>query len=116
SGSLGSALTHQLLDRGAKTIRVLDTDEYGLFKLQRGLEYESQRKRLRLLLGDIRDYGRVRMAMQGVDTVYHTAAIKNLELTEYNPIEACKTNITGTSTLVEAALEARPSKFLFLSS
>ncbi len=54
--------------------------------------------------------------MSKCDLVYHCAAIKNLEVSEYNPIEACKTNITGTSNVVEAAFEAQPSKFIYVSS
>ncbi len=100
----------------ARSVRVLDTDEYGLARLKRELHSLDKATSLRLLLGDIRDYARVRLAMEKTDIVVHCAAVKNLDITEYNPIETCKTNVTGTSTLVEAAFEAKPEKFLFISS
>ena len=115
AGSLGAVLARQLLfEHNARTVRVLDNDEYGLSKLKRTLHSD----RLRLLLGDIRDVDRTRMAVEGADIVFHCAAVKNLEVSEYNPIEACKTNVTGTANVVEATLAARkpPRKFIFVSS
>jgi UDP-N-acetylglucosamine 4,6-dehydratase/5-epimerase len=108
-------LVKQLLfEHQARTVRVLDNDEYGLSKIKRWLHSDK----LRLLLGDIRDVDRIRMAVEGSDIVYHLAACKNLEVSEYNPIEACKTNVTGISNVVEATLSARkpPTKFIFVSS
>lgn len=117
AGSLGSILTRRLLEQRAGVVRVLDSDEYGLAKLKRTLGQQPEvADRLRLLLGDIRDVDRLRLAMRECSLVYHCAAIKNLEVSEYNPIEACKTNIAGTSNLVEAAFETRPEKFVFVSS
>jgi UDP-N-acetylglucosamine 4,6-dehydratase len=115
AGSLGTELVKALLATDAKSIRVLDHDEYGLACLKRSI-VPDQQHRLRLLLGNIRDADRVRLAMQGSDIVIHAAALKNMEISEYNPIEACLTNIHGTSILVEAAFATRPEKFIFVSS
>ena len=60
---------------------------------------------LRYFIGDVRDVERLRRAMHGVDIVVHAAALKQVPACEYNPMEAIKTNIMGTSNVVEAALD-----------
>jgi len=71
---------------------------------------------LRYFIGDVRDQDRLRRAMQGVDVVVHAAALKQVPACEYNPKEAIKTNINGTSNVVEAALDAGVKKVLALST
>ena len=71
---------------------------------------------LRYFIGDVRDQDRLRRAMQGVDIVVHAAALKQVPACEYNPMEAIKTNIMGTSNVVEAALDVGVSKVLALST
>jgi UDP-N-acetylglucosamine 4,6-dehydratase len=72
--------------------------------------------RLRYFLGDVRDLPRLRRAMQGVDIVVHAAALKQVPACEYNPMEAVKTNIIGTSNVVDAAIDAKVEKVLALST
>jgi UDP-N-acetylglucosamine 4,6-dehydratase len=71
---------------------------------------------LRYFIGDIRDRDRLQRAMQGVDIVVHAAALKQVPACEYNPMEAIKTNIMGTSNVVEAALDAGVKKVMALST
>jgi UDP-N-acetylglucosamine 4,6-dehydratase len=71
---------------------------------------------LRYFIGDVRDGDRLRRAMHGVDTVVHAAALKQVPACEYNPMEAIKTNILGSSNVVEAALDAGVNKVLALST
>ncbi len=71
---------------------------------------------LRYFIGDVRDQDRLHRAMQGVDVVVHAAALKQVPACEYNPKEAIKTNINGTSNVVEAALDAGVKKVLALST
>jgi UDP-N-acetylglucosamine 4,6-dehydratase len=71
---------------------------------------------LRYFIGDVRDLPRLRRAMQGVDVVVHAAALKQVPACEYNPMEAVKTNILGTSNVVDAAIDARVEKVMFLST
>lgn len=71
---------------------------------------------LRYFIGDVRDQDRLRRAMEGVDIVVHAAALKQVPACEYNPMEAIKTNIMGTSNVVEAALDVGVSKVLALST
>jgi UDP-N-acetylglucosamine 4,6-dehydratase len=71
---------------------------------------------LRYFIGDVRDLNRLRRAMQGVDIVVHAAALKQVPACEYNPMEAIKTNILGSSNVIEAALDADVSKVMALST
>jgi UDP-N-acetylglucosamine 4,6-dehydratase len=77
-----------------------------------GLDHAS----LRYFIGDVRDVERLRRAMHGVDIVVHAAALKQVPACEYNPMEAVKTNILGSSNVVEAALDAGVKKVLALST
>ena len=71
---------------------------------------------LRYFIGDIRDVERLRRAMHGVDIVIHAAALKQVPACEYNPMEAIKTNILGSSNVIEAALDMSVKKVLALST
>jgi len=71
---------------------------------------------LRYFIGDVRDEERLRRAMHGVDIVIHAAALKQVPACEYNPMEAIKTNILGSSNIVEAALDAGVKKVMALST
>jgi UDP-N-acetylglucosamine 4,6-dehydratase/5-epimerase len=77
-----------------------------------GFEHPS----LRYFIGDVRDLERMRRAFQGVDIVIHAAALKQVPACEYNPMEAIKTNILGSSNVVEAALDAGVKRVLALST
>jgi UDP-N-acetylglucosamine 4,6-dehydratase len=72
--------------------------------------------RLRFFIGDVRDESRLRRAMHGVDIVVHAAALKQVPACEYNPMEAIKTNILGSSNVIEAALECGVQRVLALST
>jgi len=71
---------------------------------------------LRYFIGDVRDQERLRRAMHGVDIVVHAAALKQVPACEYNPMEAVKTNILGSSNVIEAALDANIESVLALST
>jgi len=112
SGSIGSAIVKKLLNYPVKTVRVFDIDEHRLFKLKRSLND----KRLRFLLGNILDKDRIEMACSNVDIIIHTAAIKNIEISEFNPIETIDVNINGTVNLIKTCIKIKPKKFLNLST
>ncbi len=71
---------------------------------------------LRYFIGDVRDQQRLKRAMHGVDIVVHAAALKQVPACEYNPLEAIKTNILGSSNVIEAALDAGVDKVMALST
>jgi UDP-N-acetylglucosamine 4,6-dehydratase len=72
--------------------------------------------RLRYFIGDVRDRERLRRAMQGVEVVVHTAALKQVPACEYNPIEAVVTNIEGGRNVIEAALDTGVKRVIALST
>jgi len=100
TGSLGIALTTKLLKTNADTIRIFSRDELK----QSQMESDFHDERLRFLIGDVRDKERLEKAVEGVDIVVHTAALKQVPVIEYNPFEAIKTNVQGSQNLVEACL------------
>jgi UDP-N-acetylglucosamine 4,6-dehydratase (inverting) len=73
-------------------------------------------ERLRFFLGDVRDLDRLRRAMQGIDTVVHAAALKQVPASEYNPMEFVKTNILGAQNVIEAALDTGVKRVVALST
>lgn len=102
TGTIGRGLVRSLLQDNAEVVRVLSRDEAKQWEMQQ--EY-GDHPRLRFLLGDVRDKDRLRRAMEGVDLVFHTAALKHVPACEYNPFEAVKTNVLGTQNVIEAAME-----------
>ena len=112
AGSICSVLVKRLLEYPVGSIRVLDIDEHALFKLKR----ELHDSRLRLLLGNVLDKERCERAFQGVDIVIHAAAVKNIEITEFNPIETIDTNVQGTINMIQSAIKNKPKKFVNIST
>ena len=112
AGSIGSILVETLLKFPIQSVRVLDIDEYALAKLNKKL----QDKRLRILLGSILDKDRVEIAGDGVDIVFHLAAIKNIEISEFNPIETIDTNVNGTVNVIKMLIKQKPLKFINIST
>jgi FlaA1/EpsC-like NDP-sugar epimerase len=112
AGSIGSALVGRLLRYPVNSVRVLDINEYELFNLKR--LYNN--KKLRLFLGSVNDSDRVEIAGNDVDIVFHLAAAKNIEITEYNPIETINTNINGIINLIKMMIKNKPKKFINIST
>ena len=112
AGSVGSKLTQRLLEYPVRAIRVLDIDEHALFHLGHSLNDS----RLRLLLGDVQNLERVEMAGFDVDIIFHTAAIKNIEISEFNPFETIDTNISGTINMIKMVMKNKPVKFFNIST
>ncbi len=113
TGTFGKALVRHLLAvKGIPKIIVFSRDEYKQSEMRR----EFDDPRLRFLIGDIRDRGRLVRAFNHVDIVVHAAALKQVPALEYNPAEAVETNINGTRNVIEAALECNVEKVLTIST
>jgi len=112
AGSLGSSLAKELLHYPVKSIRVFDNNEHALFKLKRSLNDP----RVRLLLGNILDKDRIELAGFEVDIVIHTAALKNIEITEYNPIDTIDVNVNGTINMIKSVIKNKPKIFINIST
>ncbi|MGH3264501.1 MAG: UDP-N-acetylglucosamine 4,6-dehydratase (inverting) [Trebonia sp.] len=102
TGSFGTAFIREVLRRwDVAGIRAFSRDELK----QSELAVTLQDQRVRLLLGDVRDLGRLRVATRGVDLIVHAAALKQVPACEYNPFEAVQTNVIGTQNVISAAID-----------
>jgi len=114
TGSFGKKFTRILLDdKNPRKVIIFSRDELKQHEM-RMAGFDDPR--LRYFIGDVRDRERLIRAMHGVDIAVHAAALKQVPACEYNPMEAIKTNIIGTSNVVEAALDAGVEKVLALST
>ncbi len=114
TGSFGKKFTRLMLDevQPAKVI-IYSRDELKQHEMR---EAGFDDPRLRYFIGDVRDRDRLVRAFHGVDIVVHAAALKQVPACEYNPMEAIKTNILGSSNVIDAALDAGVGRVLALST
>ena len=110
AGSLGSILTDLYIQNG-HTVRVYDINESGLANLQ-----QKHGNNIRAIYGDITDRDRLEFAMRDVDIVIHTAAIKNIIISESNVEQTIKTNINGTINVAMSSIKMGVNKAIFISS
>jgi len=112
TGSLGQALTQRLLEEDVERIRIFSRNEENQIKM----EHKFNDKRLRFFLGDINDLERLQRALEDIDLVFHTAALKHVPKIEYNPFEAIKTNVVGSQNVINACLHANVEKAIAIGT
>ena len=117
TGSLGKALIPRLLTEaaGIERLVVFSRDELKQWELRERYP-TSDFPQLRFFLGDIRSYDRLKRALEGIDTVIHAAALKQVPTAEYNPIEYINTNVLGAENLVQACLDTNVKRVIALST
>jgi len=113
TGSFGRMLVRELLNYEPSEIIVFSRDEVKQGQMR--LEYKNE-KRLRFILGDVRDYRSVREAVRGVNIIIHAAALKWITEVEYNVWEGVKTNVLGAQNIIEAARDENVDKVVALST
>lgn len=113
TGSIGSEIVRQLLKYEPKAIRIFSRGEEKQFFMQQELSAYSN---LRFLIGDIRDSQRIDFACRDVDIIFHAAAMKHVPASEYNPMEAVKTNVMGTQNIIDAAIKNEVKNFVGIST
>ncbi|OGD63453.1 hypothetical protein A2160_02520 [Candidatus Beckwithbacteria bacterium RBG_13_42_9] len=113
TGFLGLALAKAILKQNPQSIRLFSRDEVKHYRAQ---EYFNRNRKIRNFIGDVRDYPRLVKATRNVDYVIHAAALKRLDILEYNVDESIKTNIMGTLNLVNACLKNKVKKVVFIST
>lgn len=113
TGYLGRQLTSEILKYNPHSIRILSRDEVKHYKMQELFNYN---KKLRHFIGDVRDYDRMEKAAKEADIVIHAAALKRLDMIEYNVDESVKTNVIGALNVVKACLANNVEKAVFIST
>ncbi|MBO2542862.1 polysaccharide biosynthesis protein [Salegentibacter sp. BDJ18] len=112
TGSFGNAVLDRFLDSEIAEIRIFSRDE----KKQDDMRNFYKNDKIKFYIGDVRNYESIDRAMRGVDYVFHAAALKQVPSCEFFPMEATKTNVIGSSNVVEAAIANRVKKVICLST
>ncbi|MGE0232809.1 MAG: polysaccharide biosynthesis protein [Flavobacteriaceae bacterium] len=112
TGSFGQTMLRHLLENDYDRIRIFSRDE----EKQHWLRSQIADDRLEFMIGDVRDLPSLDRAMQGVDFVFHAAALKQVPSCEFFPIEAVRTNVLGSQNVIDAAVGAGVKKCVLLST
>ncbi|MDS1002894.1 SDR family NAD(P)-dependent oxidoreductase [Clostridium sporogenes] len=115
TGTIGQGMVKELLSFEPSVIRIFSRDEYKQFIMEKEIE-DKYKNKLRFLIGDVRDYERVKRAMEDIDVVFNLAAMKHVPACEYNPTEAIKTNVIGMENVINAAIYNNVDTVIFTSS
>jgi UDP-glucose 4-epimerase len=112
TGSFGNAVLGRFLNSNIKEIRIFSRDE----KKQDDMRHELKSDKVKFYIGDVRDKNSVDNVMNGVDYVFHAAALKQVPSCEFFPMQAVQTNIIGANNVLESAVEHRIKKVIVLST
>lgn len=112
TGSFGNTVLRRFLLTEVREIRIFSRDE----KKQEDMRLALNNDKVKFYIGDVRDYDSVYQAMQGVDYVFHAAALKQVPSCEFYPMEAVRTNVIGTENVLNAATQARVERVVVLST
>jgi len=112
TGSFGNAVLRRFLDTDIKEIRIFSRDE---------LKQDDMRKKyknikIKFYLGDVRDFNSIKDAVKNVDFIFHAAALKQVPVCEFYPMQAVKTNVVGTENVLNVAIEEKVKKVIVLST
>lgn len=117
TGSFGQAFVSAVLKRYPDVRRLVIYSRDELKQFEMGNKFSADEyKCLRYFIGDVRDEDRLRRALEGIDIVVHSAAMKQVPVAEYNPFECIKTNVLGAQNVIEASLDAGVSNVVALST
>ena len=112
TGSFGSAVLNRLVDSDIKEIRIFSRDE----KKQDDLRHQIQSSKVKYYLGDVRDKRSIDLAMNGVDLLFHAAALKQVPSCEFFPMQAVLSNIAGTENVLDSAIQYGVKNVVVLST
>lgn len=112
TGSFGNTVLRRFLNTGVKEIRVFSRDE----KKQEDMRNDLNDLKVKFIIGDVRNYDSVREAMNGVDYIFHAAALKQVPACEFYPMEALRTNVLGSENVIKAATSANVDRLVILST
>ncbi|MGE5410327.1 MAG: polysaccharide biosynthesis protein, partial [Clostridiales bacterium] len=112
TGSFGNAVLKRFLDTDIKEIRIFSRDE----KKQDDMRNDYKNDKIKYFLGNVRDYDSIEACLEGVDYIFHAAALKQVPSCEFFPWEAAKTNVFGTENVLNAAIRQGVKKVICLST
>ena len=113
SGAFGRAMVKYLCSlESIKRVCVYSRDEYKQSIMRAAIDDP----RVRYFIGDVRDFERLKRAMEGIDLVVHAAALKRIEVGVYDPMEVVKTNVVGSMNVINASIDAKVKKVIALST
>ena len=116
TGSFGNLFVETVLDKfKPKKLIIFSRDELKQSIMAQKFSQEKYTC-MRYFIGDVRDLSRLKFAMEDVDYVVHAAALKQVNIAEYNPMECVKTNIGGAENVINAALSMNVSRIIALST
>lgn len=117
TGSFGKAFARNILNNYPSLERLVIFSRDELKQFEMAQEFNAEKfPSLRYFIGDTRDQNRLRRALEGIETVIHAAALKQVPSAEYNPFECIKTNILGAQNLIEACLDSDVKNVVALST
>lgn len=112
TGSFGNAVLRRFINTSVKEIRIFSRDE----KKQDDMRHKLNNPKVKFYIGNVRDKRSVDYAMQGVDFIFHAAALKQVPSCEFFPIEAVNTNVLGTQNVLDSALDHDVKRVVILST
>lgn len=117
TGSFGKAFVKKILQEHPEVERlvVYSRDELKQYEMAQTFN-ESKYPAIRYFIGDVKDAARLKRACEGIDTIIHAAALKQVPLAEYNPMEFIKTNVMGAENVINAALDNGVRRVVALST
>tara|TARA_B100000965_G_scaffold280439_1_gene238294 strand:- start:12168 stop:13175 length:1008 start_codon:yes stop_codon:yes gene_type:complete len=117
TGTFGKNFVRILFEKhNPKKVIVFSRDELKQYEMKNDKIFSKYKKRLRFFIGDVRDYSRLDDSMFNVDYVIHAAALKQIDTSEYNPLEFVKTNVLGSSNVIRASIKNNVDKLIALST
>lgn len=120
-GTVGRELVRQIVRQNPAEVRVIDNNESEIFFLEQEIDAQIADEQLQQMtslchVADIRDIDRLNALFEGVDVVFHLAALKHVILCEKSPFDATQTNIVGVRNVIQAALNNNVERVIFTSS
>lgn len=112
TGSFGNAVLKRFISTDVREIRIFSRDE----KKQEDMRLALGNDRVKFYIGDVRDYDSIYDALNGVDYVFHAAALKQVPSCEFYPLEAVRTNVLGADNVLRAAIEREVKRVVVLST
>ena len=112
TGSFGNAVLDKFLDSDITEVRIFSRDE----KKQHDMRVTYNNPKIKFFIGDVRDRQSLLSAVNGVDYIFHAAALKQVPSCEFFPIEAVKTNVLGTENVLSVAIQNNVKKVICLST